>query len=125
VARRFSRDDLLTAILQPSRDISPRYRTLMLTTASGKTYQGLVIYESTDGLMLQTGPTTTVRVRGSDIDSRQFTDVSMMPAGLLDKLSDRDIADLLAYLKGLGAESTAVWGKTREPGKVDRPPPAR
>jgi putative heme-binding domain-containing protein len=125
VARRFSRDDLLTAILQPSRDISPRYRTLMITTASGKTYQGLVIYESTDGLMLQTGPTTTVRVRGSDIESRQFTDVSMMPAGLLDTLADRDIADLLAYLKGLGAESMAVWGKTRGPGKVDRPPPAR
>jgi putative heme-binding domain-containing protein len=107
VARRFSRDDLLTAILQPSRDISPRYRTLMVATASGKTYQGLVIYESTDGLMLQTGPTTTVRVRGGDIEARQFTDVSMMPAGLLDRLSDRDIADLVAYLKELGTDNAA------------------
>src|SRR5262249_16644847 len=45
VAGRFSRDDLLTAILEPSKDISPRYRTTLIATENGKIYQGLVIYE--------------------------------------------------------------------------------
>jgi putative membrane-bound dehydrogenase-like protein len=101
VAGRFSRDDLFTAILQPSKDISPRYRTTLIETTSGQIYQGLIIYEAVDGLLLQTGPATTVRLGGGQIAGRRITDVSLMPAGLLDKLSDREIADLYAYLKSL------------------------
>jgi putative heme-binding domain-containing protein len=101
VAGRFSRDDLFTAILLPSKDISPRYRTTAVSLSDGKTYQGLVIYEATDSLLLQTGPATTVRVPAEKIEAKRLTDVSLMPAGLLDKLGDREIADLYAYLKGL------------------------
>jgi putative heme-binding domain-containing protein len=101
VGGRFGRDDLLTAIIQPSKDIAPRYRTVQIVTTDGKAYQGLIVYEATDGLILQTGPATTVRLGGNQIESRGFTDTSMMPAGLIDKLTDAEIADLLAYLKVL------------------------
>jgi putative membrane-bound dehydrogenase-like protein len=96
---RFSRADLFTAILQPSRDVSPRYRATVVTTEDGKVYQGLIVYEATDGVLLQTGPGTTVRVAGSQIASRRVSEISLMPAGLLDKLADRDLADLYAYLR--------------------------
>ena len=99
VAKRFSRDDLFTAILQPSRDISSRYRTTLLITADDKIYQGIVIYEAVDSLLLQTGPAATVRLVNQRIVSRKTTDISLMPAGLLDKLTDREIIDLYAYLK--------------------------
>jgi putative membrane-bound dehydrogenase-like protein len=99
VTGRFSRDDLFTAILQPSRDVSPRYRATVLTTEDGKVYQGMIVYDATDGTLLQTGPGTTVRVAGSQIVSRRVSEISMMPAGLLDKLADRDLADLYAYLR--------------------------
>jgi putative membrane-bound dehydrogenase-like protein len=102
ITGRFSRDDLFTAILLPSKDISPRYRTTAVSLSDGKTYQGLVIYEATDSLILQTGAATTVRVPAEKIESRRFSDVSLMPAGLLDPLTDREIADLYTYLKGLG-----------------------
>ncbi len=101
VAGRFSRDDLFTAILLPSKDIAPRYRTTTLTTTDGKTYQGMVIYEATDGVLLQTGVSTTVRVPGDKIESRRDSDISLMPAGLLDKLTDGEIADLYAHLRML------------------------
>jgi putative heme-binding domain-containing protein len=102
VAGRFSRDDLLTAIIQPSRDVADRYRTTVIETESGKIYQGVVIYEAVDGVLLHTGPATTVRIAGKDIASRRISRISLMPAGLLDNLLDRDIADLYAYLKTLG-----------------------
>ncbi len=106
VTGRFSRADLFTAILQPSRDISPRYRTTLVATAAAKVYQGMVIYDAVDSLILQTGPATTVRLPGQQIVARRFTDHSLMPAGLLDKLSDREIADLYAYLKSLSSPSS-------------------
>ena len=99
VTNRFSRDDLLTAILQPSRDISPRYRTTQIITSDDKIYQGLIIYEAVDSLLLQTGPAATVRVVNQQIVSKRTTDTSLMPAGLLDKCSDGEIVDLYAYLK--------------------------
>jgi putative heme-binding domain-containing protein len=102
VTGRFSRDDLFTAIIQPSKDISPRYRTTMIETSDGKVYQGMIIYEAVDSLLLQTGPATTVRLVNKQISSRRFTDTSLMPVGLLDKLTDQEIADLYGYLKELG-----------------------
>jgi putative heme-binding domain-containing protein len=103
VAGRFSRTDLFTAILRPSKDVSPRYRTTQITTAAGKVYQGLIIYEAVDSVLLQTGPATTIRLTNPQIRERRLTNTSLMPAGLLDKLSNRDIADLYAYLRTLRA----------------------
>jgi putative membrane-bound dehydrogenase-like protein len=105
VGSRFSRADLFTAILQPSKDVSPRYRTLLVATADGKVYQGLVVYEAVDSLLLQTGAATTVRIAVDQIVTRRFTPTSLMPAGLLDKLADSDIANLYAYLRSLGSEN--------------------
>jgi len=98
VAGRFSRADLFTAILQPSREISPRYRSTLVETTEGKVHQGLVIYDAVDSLILQTGAATTVRLAGSQIAVRRTSATSLMPAGLLDNLQDRDIADLYAYM---------------------------
>ena len=102
VGKRFGRDDLLTAILQPSKDVSPRYRPTRITTTENKVYIGMIVYDATDGTILQTAPDTTVRIAGNQIESRRVLDTSLMPAGLLDKLTDREIADLMAYLRGLG-----------------------
>jgi putative heme-binding domain-containing protein len=99
VTGRFARPDLFAAIVQPSKDVSPRYRTTQITTAAGKVYQGLIVYEAVDSVLLQTGPAATVRLTNPQIRERRTTNTSLMPAGLLDKLSDRDIADLYAYLK--------------------------
>lgn len=100
-AARFSTSDLLAAIVDPNRDVSPLYQTTQLLTGSGRVLNGLVVYESPDATMLQTAPDTTVRIAGEEIVSLQKSRVSLMPTGLLDDASDRDIADLLAYLKTL------------------------
>ncbi len=99
VGKRFSQADLLTAIVQPSKDVSPRYRTMLIGTSDGKVYQGLIIYEAVDSLILQTGPATTIRLTDKQISERRQTALSLMPAGLLDKVSNEEIADLYAYLK--------------------------
>lgn len=101
VTKRFSRDDLLTAIVDPNKDVSPRYRTTEVNTRDGKTYRGVVIYEATDGVILHLGTTETVRVSGDNIESQRTRDTSLMPVGLLDPLSDREVADLVAYLRSL------------------------
>ena len=99
--RRFSRQDLFTAIVAPNRDVSSRYRTTQVLTTTGKLYTGLVVYHSVDGVMLQTGLNETVRVEAEELELQRTVNISLMPTGLLKGLKDQQLADLYAYLQGL------------------------
>jgi putative heme-binding domain-containing protein len=101
VAGRFSRHDLFTAIVAPSRDVSARYQTTILETHAGKVYSGLIVYESVDGLLLRNATNQTFRIEGREIASKRKSPVSIMPTGLLKDLTDSDLADLDAYLRSL------------------------
>jgi putative membrane-bound dehydrogenase-like protein len=102
VARRFSREDLFTAIADPHRDVSPRYQTTAIQTTDGKTYSGLVIYEALDGVTLRDALNQTIRIDGKLIEHRRTLSTSLMPTGLLNDLKPADLADLYAYLQTLG-----------------------
>jgi len=97
--RRFGRDDLLSAVIDPSRDVSPLYHTVSVVTQDGRVFYGLPIYESPESTLLQTGPATTIRV--AHVIKTFQSKRSLMPNGLLDGLDDQAIADLYAYLRTL------------------------
>ncbi len=110
-ADRFSRNDFFTAILLPSRDVSARYQTTMITTKSGKAFSGMIVYESVDGLLLRNALQQTFRIEANDIDERRLSPVSLMPTGLLKDLTPNDYADLYAYVQSLGRRMAAVGSK--------------
>lgn len=103
---RFSREDLFTAIVLPSRDVSNRYQTTVVTTKDGKSYSGLIVYESTDGFLIRNSSGQTFRIETSQVDEKRKSPVSLMPVGLLRGLMERDYADLYAYLKTIGSNRT-------------------
>ncbi len=101
VAKRFSRDDLFTAIINPNRDVSSRYQTTMAVTSDGKVYTGLVIYHSVDGMILRNATNQTFRLETSDIEVQRKLPQSLMPPGLLKRATSQNLADLYAYLQSL------------------------
>jgi putative heme-binding domain-containing protein len=102
-AGRLSPADLLAAIIDPSKDVSPLYQTTQVVSGSGRTVTGLIIYESPEMTLVQTDPDNTVRVGGEEIIAMRKSRVSLMPNGLLNDATDQDIADLFAHLKTLKA----------------------
>ena len=102
---RFSREDLFMAIVAPNRDVSPRYQTILVETKAGKTYTGLVVYESVDGLLLRNGTNQTFRIEAADLESKRSLPTSLMPSGLMKDLKDADYADLYRYLKTLSLQT--------------------
>lgn len=110
-AGRFSRDDLFTAIVFPNRDVSPRYQTTQIATQSGQVRNGLIVYESVDGVVLRDANNRTWRIEAEEIEFRRTLNQSLMPSGLLKDLSDQDLADLYAYLHSLGQRQTANTGE--------------
>ncbi len=101
VTTRFSRGDLFDAIIYPSRDVAPPYRVTRIETHSGQVYYGIVAFFSADGIILQTGAATTVRLATPDIASESPSTRSLMPNGLLKGLKPEDLADLYSYLQTL------------------------
>jgi putative membrane-bound dehydrogenase-like protein len=101
VSRRFSRDDLFAAIVDPNRDISPRYQTTSVLTRSGKVFTGLIVYESVDGLLLRDSDHKTYRIEAHEVESRILQRNSLMPNGLLKDAAPQDLADLYRYLQSL------------------------
>ena len=102
VTSRFSREDLFVAIVAPSRDVSNRYQTTVVSTKDGKSYSGLIVYESVDGFLLRNGSGQTFRIETNQVDEKRKSPISLMPAGLLKGFTPKDHADLYAYLKSIG-----------------------
>jgi putative membrane-bound dehydrogenase-like protein len=101
VSRRFGREDLFAAIVEPNRDISSRYQTTSVETTDGRVISGLIVYESVDGLLLRDAEHRTWRIESSEIATKQQQRNSLMPAGLLRGTTAEDLADLYRYLQSL------------------------
>jgi putative heme-binding domain-containing protein len=104
VASRFSTRDILESILEPSRVVSETYRHVTVTLKGGKTVTGRLapVDYRLPVLRLASDPLSedAVDVPKDDIVSYAESEISPMPAGLLDTLTLGEIFDLLAYIEG-------------------------
>ena len=101
IADKFSRQDLIRSVLEPSSTIAVGYDTTIIQTKSDEEYQG-VIKQATDAWIELMGWDAKVyRVATSDIASRHPGTGSFMPSGLEKTMTQQDFADLIAYLETL------------------------
>ena len=85
--------------MHPHENVPDRYRAVSVLTDDGQLFSGLIVYESTDGIMLALSSGEIVRIASDNIDERARSSKSLMPAGLLEGIGDQEIADLWSYLK--------------------------
>jgi len=94
-----SERDLLEAIVFPSASLVRSYEPVQVTTKSGKVHNGLIRKDTPEEIVLVTGPNQEVRIARDDIEEMQPSKISVMPAGLDQQLTLRELADLVAFLK--------------------------
>lgn len=96
---------LIREVLEPSAVIDPRYRSVIVSVDSGETLSGLLVEESDNTLTLATDPTRPdhrVVIDRTTVEHFAPAETSMMPTGLLDRLSLTQIHDLLTYIEAGG-----------------------
>ncbi len=96
--RNKSAEQLLVDILDPSREVDPRYLAYQVTTRRGQVLTGLIAAETASSLTLKRGEGAEDIVLRTQIDKVESTGKSLMPEGLEMQLSKQDLADLIAYL---------------------------
>jgi putative heme-binding domain-containing protein len=94
-----SERDLLESIVFPSASFVRSYEPVLVATKNGKTFNGLIRKETPDEIVLATGADQEERIARSNIVDIQPSNVSIMPAGLDQQLTPRELADLVAFLK--------------------------
>jgi putative membrane-bound dehydrogenase-like protein len=98
-----TREGLLQDILDPSREVDPRYINYVVTTKAGRVLTGMIAAETASSVTLRRAEKAEDTVLRSQIDEIQGTAKSVMPEGLEAQLSKQDVADVIAYLMAVAA----------------------
>jgi putative heme-binding domain-containing protein len=103
---RYTVSDLLTAIIDPNREISDQYAFTEYRLRGGRVIAGRVAREDARDLHVFTTflvPDALTPVRKDEIASERLSRISGMMPGLINALNRDEVLDLLAYLM-LGAQ---------------------
>lgn len=90
---------LLLHLIDPNREVAPRYYSVQATTAEGETYIGLPQGDNATTLTLLLAGGQQVTIDRSRVTALDRQTRSLMPEGLEAGLSDQDIADLIEFLR--------------------------
>jgi putative heme-binding domain-containing protein len=88
--------DLLTAIVDPNRQVEPNFWQWNITTKKGETFSGVIVSETTAALIVRNQGGDT-EIKTADIATRENTRRSLMPEGF-DGLGAAGLRDIIAYL---------------------------
>ena len=119
---------VVEAVLDPSRVVRKGYEAVVVSRADGTTVTGLLAEDRADAVVLRDPASggKPVTIPTADIDRRTVSPTSLMPAGLVNQLADRQqFLDLIAFLI-----ESAEFGPARarslrpDPAVIDPPLPA-
>ena len=94
-------DYLLENVIDPGASVGADFRAVSFLLADGRAVTGVISASDERTLTVQTAQAPIVLDR-NDIAEQTVQDQSLMPDGLLTKLSDGDVRDLVAYLMAPG-----------------------
>lgn len=90
---------LLSNIIEPSEEIQDDYKMVVITTTDGRTYSGNIVAENERQLTMRIVGQDNLLINISDIQSKEMTEKSMMPEGILGTLSDEEVLNLAAFMR--------------------------
>jgi putative heme-binding domain-containing protein len=95
-----TREQIITSLLQPSREIAPHYQSWILITTDGKTHTGLRQPrpgdDGTEHYFDSAG--NSFSLPSDTIEMREASGTSIMPNGLQNVVSIADLRDLVTFL---------------------------
>lgn len=97
------KEAILLHIIIPEYEITPGFAGYVVETKDGRTLSGLIASETPTGVTLRRALGEEETILRSQIVSLSATGLSLMPQELEKNMTQQELADLLAYLKGEAA----------------------
>ncbi len=98
IGSRFSRVHILESILEPSRTIAPSYATVAVALADGQIITGIIVAEDESTLTIGDNQGKLHEIPVDEVDEMIRQDVSTMPVGLEQRMTQQELLDLIEFL---------------------------
>lgn len=99
IGRSRTPEALLEAVMFPSARLEQSYQSTRILTLDGQVYNGLVRHQDDVSIELQLNAERSMVLSNDNIDRMEPSTVSVMPAGILELLTEEEISDLMALLR--------------------------
>jgi putative membrane-bound dehydrogenase-like protein len=93
-----TKDALIIDILDPNREVDPRFVNYQVTTTSGRLVTGLLAVETPASVTLRRADKAEDTILRTQIESIQATAQSLMPEEMEKQITKQDLADVIAFL---------------------------
>ena len=95
---RGSFDQLLSSVFDPSLVIGPQYQVTTVVTKDGRNLTGLIAEDAADRIVVRMSGEGEEAVPRNNVKYTRVSKLSMMPEGIENLVSRKDLADLFAFL---------------------------
>ena len=100
IRKRLNREEILTSILDPSRQIDAKYAHYVIETVDGRVLGGVLKEKTPQRLVLINAQGEEVIIAIQNVDFLERQDKSMMPDLQVRDMTAQQVADLLAFIRG-------------------------
>jgi len=105
-------DYLVDSILQPNKAVKEGYHSVVVQTDDGKVVTGIKVRQTDTDLLLRDVEDREITIPLKSIEE-QSPGTSLMPVGLVDKLTRSELIDLVRFLSELGKPGPYATGTAR------------
>ncbi len=98
IGRQRRKPELLESLLEPSRQIDPKFAQYLVLDQEGRAWSGLLVSRSAEQIVLRTVDNKDIGIAIEDLEQLRPSAVSLMPDGLISELTPQEAADLLEFL---------------------------
>ncbi|MEX1238779.1 MAG: heme-binding protein [Cyclobacteriaceae bacterium] len=109
---RFSAKDMLEAIVEPNKTVSDQYAATVFTMKDGSSILGRLTNEDDKAYFILQNPFAPEVIREiakEDVVDTKYSYISVMYPGLVNRLNDEELKDLMAYLMAGGNKDHEVY----------------
>lgn len=98
LANRFSKREMIDAIVNPSAHVADRYRASIIQLEDGRQIEGMTAEDVDKSLVVLLANGDRVRYAAKEIEATRLVKTSPMPEGSIDELTPQEIGDLLSFM---------------------------
>ena len=109
---RFSPEDMLESIINPSNVISDQYNSIVFSLTNGQSVVGRLVDEDETTYRISQNPFATEEIRAipkDQVTDKKYSTISSMPEGMINILNEDELKDLLAYLIAGGKQEDDIF----------------
>ena len=95
------RQELADAIVYPSKQVADRFKAMIVETTDGSVLNGFITEMNDDFVSITDLQNNVTRLANAKVKKIEPQEASLMPAKLLNALSENEVRDLLAFLAAM------------------------